>query len=659
MATPRIADSVGRVLGDRYRLIRLLGIGASAHVYAAEDIQLGRRVAVKILDPALAGDVAFLRRFHQEARSVAPLRHAGILRLYDTDVDAETPFLVMELLEGGSLRTLLDRGGRLSPSQAAAIGTEAARALAYAHGRGVIHRDIKPANLLFDDEGRVTIADFGLARALAEAAVTEPLGNLVGTARYAPPELVRGEALDPRADVYSLALVLVEAVTGSLPFPTDTSYGTLMARSGRDLPVPAELGPLRPVLEAAGRADPARRCDAAALAAGLAEAAAGLPAPAPLELAGPLQTGEAEADLLDPTEYPGRPRLFDQAEHDPVTPLDLRDRRTGPARPPSRPSEPFGTVPAGPLSEGRPPSGPPTPPRRRRRRLRTVVLVLLVLILLAGGAAGIAYHQKLLSPQRSVPSLVGLSQDQAASAVTAAHLQLAVAGHTYSSQVKSGLVISQTPDPQARLRDGSTVRVVLSEGPAPVAVPALAGRQLQFATGVLSGLGLQYTVQQTPSLTVAANYVISSSPDSGTLLPGQTVTLVVSSGKPKVAVPALTAKETYTDLQQALKALGLVASEQTTWSDTVPTGQVISLTPAAGSQVTVGSTVRAVVSKGPHLVTVPNVYNESVGVATEAMQAAGLSVVQVLGNPLGQVTGSYPAGGTQAKFGSGVTLYTN
>ncbi|MGH9127370.1 MAG: protein kinase domain-containing protein, partial [Acidimicrobiales bacterium] len=245
MAPSRIVEHVGRVLGDRYRLTRPLGTGASAHVYVAEDVTLRRRVAVKLLHPALAGDEAFLRRFRAEAQVVAALRHSNIVRVYDWGEADGSPYLVMELLEGGSLRSLLDRGQLLSPSQAAKVGADVARALDYAHRRGLVHRDVKPANLLFDDEGQVSVADFGLARALAEASWTEPAGAVLGTARYAAPEQISGGGLlDGKADVYSLALVLVEAVTGTVPFAADTTIGTLMGRVNKDLPVPQELGPL-------------------------------------------------------------------------------------------------------------------------------------------------------------------------------------------------------------------------------------------------------------------------------------------------------------------------------------------------------------------------------------------------------------------------------
>ena len=170
-----------------------------------------------MLHAALAGDESFLRRFRAEARTVAALRHPNIMGVYDWGEQEDGPYLVLEFLGGGSLRDLLDRGHRLSPSQALLVGLEAARALDYAHRRGLVHRDVKPANLLFDDEGRLCVADFGIARALAEATWTEPSGAVVGTVRYASPEQARGNSIDGKADVYALTLVLCEAVTGQVP----------------------------------------------------------------------------------------------------------------------------------------------------------------------------------------------------------------------------------------------------------------------------------------------------------------------------------------------------------------------------------------------------------------------------------------------------------
>ena len=284
---PSLTDSIGRVLGDRYRLVAAVGTGASAHVYLAEDVSLRRQVAIKVLHPALAGDQAFLKRFRAEARAVAALNHPNILRVYDWGEESGEPYLVLEYLAGGSLRQIYDTGTLLTPEQAVRIGIEACAGLDYAHRRGLIHRDIKPANLLFDADGRLRIADFGLARALAEAAWTEPDGAILGTARYAAPEQVEGWVLDGKADVYGLALVLYEGVTGESPFIGDTTVATLMARLGALLPRARGLGPLGEVLPWAAAPDPAERYDAARFGERLVERPPPSPEPEPLPLVTP------------------------------------------------------------------------------------------------------------------------------------------------------------------------------------------------------------------------------------------------------------------------------------------------------------------------------------------------------------------------------------
>src|SRR5438105_8812944 len=220
------SDLPGRVLAGRYLLHGAIGTGASGRVYVADDQRLRRRVAVKVLHSALSDDAAFLRRFRAEAQLAASLRHSNIVTVYDWGED-EVPFMVLELLEGGSLRSVLDRGTQLTVAQAARVGRDVASALEYAHARDVLHRDVKPANLLFDEHGVVRVADFGLARALAEASWTEPAGAVVGTARYAAPEQGSGAPLDGRADLYALGLVIVESVTGSVPLVADALRGTI------------------------------------------------------------------------------------------------------------------------------------------------------------------------------------------------------------------------------------------------------------------------------------------------------------------------------------------------------------------------------------------------------------------------------------------------
>jgi serine/threonine-protein kinase len=266
-------DLLGRVLLARYRLDAKLGAGGSAEVYAARDLQLERRVAVKVLHPGLADDARFRRRFSAEATSAAQLSHPGIVGVYDSGCDG-VPYIVMELVDGGSLQDVLDEGRTLSPAQAAALGAEVATALAYAHRRGVVHRDLKPGNILLTAEGRAKVADFGIARAMADAQWTEPL-VVLGTARYTPPEALEGEAYTPAGDVYSLGLVLAEAVAGVPVFNAETPVAVLAGRLRARTPLP-DCGPLQPVLETATATDPTDRYpDAHSLEVELAPLATG------------------------------------------------------------------------------------------------------------------------------------------------------------------------------------------------------------------------------------------------------------------------------------------------------------------------------------------------------------------------------------------------
>lgn len=317
------------MLGGRYRLIAPVGVGTSSRVYLAVDTQLRRRVAVKLLHEALAEDEAFLRRFRAEARAAGALSHPSIVAVFDWGEDhvdgVVVPYLVTEYLGGGSLRGILDTGVPLSPAQTLVVGLDATRALAHAHQRGLVHRDVKPANLLFDDDRRLRLADFGLARALAEASWTEPTGTAVGTARYASPEQALGRRLDGRSDVYSLALVLVECVTGSVPFSADTTAATLALRTQGDLELGAELGGLRSVLERAARLDPDERPEAAEFEIALMAAAEEYDRPDPLPIVATMGDGEQTSQWLVVDGESGITLVDPVDSVDPVDPVDPVD----------------------------------------------------------------------------------------------------------------------------------------------------------------------------------------------------------------------------------------------------------------------------------------------------------------------------------------------
>jgi beta-lactam-binding protein with PASTA domain len=682
VAQSRVEDQLGRILGDRYQLIRLIGSGASGYVFLAEDARLGRKVAVKLLQTGLAGDEAFLRRFRAEARGAAAMSHPHIMGVLDWGEEDDGPYLVLEYLKGGSLRDLLDGGHHLSVPQAVRVALEAAGGLAYAHRRGVVHRDIKPANLLFDEDGRLSIADFGLARALAEAAWTEPMGSLVGTVRYSSPEAAQGRVLDGRADVYALGLVLIEAVSGTAPFASDTAVASLMARVSSPPVVPAAAGVLGPVLVEMTRVDPDERLEAHELVGALESLAGSLPRPEPLQLAG----SWGDSDLVIPG---GRPieAAWQSATTGPLraTGSTAAIAAAGPAGPaaaaatqPAAATRPTGPAAAGPAAATRPtgptgpaaatgPAGPaaaalppttamPITPARSRRRHWVWGLALLIAALVAGGVLG---ARALLAVTRyHTPDIQGLTPTAAAEKLKFDKFHLLEGTPVYSSTVRAGDVAAQQPSPGKLLAKGSTVRVELSKGPAPVAVPPLAGLTKPVAVAHLVAVGLTPKLSTAYSETVPNDEVISYTPSSGLQLPGTTVDVTVSLGPRPRIVPSFAPHTSYAAAVSLLQGMGLVASKTTAYSDTVNAGDVIGSSPLPGASVPRGSTVTLTVSLGPHLATIPNVYGETGAAAATQLNDDGFHA-QVFGpDPQGgSVLAISPPPGQTVHYGATVDVF--
>ena len=621
MAGQSVDDLAGRVLAGRYRLVAPIGTGAGGRVYLAEDTRLRRRVAVKVLHAALAGDSGFLRRFRAEAQVAASLQHPNIMTVYDWG-EEDVPYMVLELLSGGSLRAMLDDGARLSPAQAARVGRDVAAALEYAHARGIVHRDIKPANLLFDEHGTVRVADFGLARALAEASWTEPAGAVLGTARYASPEQALGVPLDARSDLYSLALVLVEAVTGRVPFTTDTTIGTLAARTQRPVLAPPELGPLRAVIERAGRIETSERYpDAATMRAALRDAADALPPPAPLVLPG-------AADSHDP--HPTRAHVA------PPAPLFDQDAVSPPPT--------GGSAPPG--------SGRGRLPKAARRRFVPWVVGAVIVATLALGAAALAQVGAGTVP---VPGLVGMTEGAARSAARAVGLGTEVRGRPASDDPE-GVVIEQRPDPGEWTGEHARVAIVVSAGPAPVKVPSVESATAEDALVALEKAGLAAEVRHAFNERVAEGRVTRQSPAAGRLLaPESKVTIVVSDGHAPVQVPELGTLD-WDRAKAALAQAHLTAARVDDFSDDVDAGLVIRSEPAGGGQAPYGSEVVVHVSKGPDLVEVPGVVGMKVDEAYAALQGAGLRASLPVYKPGATVKDQDPAAGMRVRRGSTVTL---
>jgi eukaryotic-like serine/threonine-protein kinase len=710
-----MADEIGRVLGGRYRLLSPLGAGASAQVYLADDVRLRRRVAVKILHAGLADDESFLRRFRAEAQAAAALSHPHIVAVYDWSGDEATPYLVTEYLSGGSLRSILDSGHRLTLSQALVVGLEAARALDHAHRQGFVHRDIKPANLIFGADARLRIADFGLARAIAEAAWTEPTGAVLGTARYASPEQARGEPVDGRSDVYSLALLLVEGVTGSVPFSADTTIGTLMARLDTPVEAPDELGPLRAIVEAAGTLDPADRVDAAAFGQALVKAAEELPRPTPIPLTGPSQTAPIRGDASDVTLLghagpPGDGVLASVMAAPPsVTGLPSR----GPGG-----SAPFSPMDGPPLvgagggagaAAGAgddadrtqtfssadllppPPAGPPPPPgaaasgsfapasgsfapalasssdrvqppdfsplaagaRPPRRWLTAVVVV----VALAVGAIGALLFQRSSVPSHEVPAgLVGRSFDEINDHVGEFGWRIE-ASDTRKDGTEPGEILGTEPGAGESLKEGGTLRVSRSLGPTLVTVPTdLVGRTREEAEAALTAEGVELTpqVEEQPNGDVDEGLVVSVGDVAPQLPKGAAVPLVVSSGDPDVEVPDVVGMS-YDDAEAELEGLGLsVEREVDRGADGGP-DEVLDADPEVGDEVEPGGTVTLSVAPG-RAVRMPDLSGMTLSEARDELEDEGLEQGSVTGRREGKVLGTLPIPGWSVAPGTEVDI---
>ncbi|MBM3660225.1 MAG: serine/threonine protein kinase [Actinobacteria bacterium] len=656
MASPAIADLAGRVLAGRYRLLGSIGAGAAGRVYVADDVRLRRRVAVKVLHGALAEDPGFLRRFRSEAQHAASLHHPHIVAVYDWGEDGGMPFLVLELLRGGSLRALLDAGGRLSPSQAAHVGRQVAQALHHAHTRGVVHRDVKSSNLLFDEHGIVRVADFGLARALAEASWTEPDGGVVGTARYAAPEQASGAPVDGRADCYSLAVVLVESITGHVPNVGDSPVATVVSRTMQPLTVPDDLGALGDVLRRAGQPDPARRFpDAGTMAAALGAAARELTPPAPLVLPG---LGEP-VDDVDPT------RIATTRSAAAAVGATAAVTAAAPAAASARPStmDPVTAVfdqdtvvvddEIEVLPRGRRERAPGT-----HRWVPMGVAAVIVLALVAVGAlAASTFGGGGGGGSIVAPSLVGLDEEAAAARAAALGLRLSI--ERRESDDVAGLVIAQNPAAGSFLGDGGSVKVVVSRGPPPVGLPAdLAGMPAAQAQARLEQLGFVVKVERAYDENVPVDAVIGTDPAAGAKVPRESeVVLRVSDGPAPVPVPSEVVGKTYDEAAAILKAKGFGVARADVFSDTVDVGKVVGTEPAVGTAVARGSTVTLDVSKGPEMVTVPDLRGKTVEAASQQLQALGLTPDVSNYGPGRPVRATDPSAGTQVKKGSKVTLF--
>ena len=655
---------VGRTLGRRrYEVVARIAQGGMAIVYRGHDRQLDRVVAIKVPRPEFARDRGFSEQFRREARTAARLSHPNVVAVYDSGEERGLPWIVMEHVSGRTLRDLLDNQRRLGAETTAELLGPVADALDHAHHAGVVHLDVKPENLLLTSE-TVKVADFGLIRAAAQRGHGQALA---ATVHYCAPEVLRGGMVDGRADVYALGVVAWECLTGRPPFEGDPRQVVQQHLGGR-VPPPSRVveGVPEAVDAAVARAtdpDPTRRyLRASDFAAAIGaprrrrvdealRATTVLPPAAPDTTGGWAPAAAGSAPGQDPAApATGWPPGTEQPAGAATRSLDGWPTMAGGAtRLPPAGSAALRPRP----TTGRVPKTRADRAERAKGKRGRLLAVLLVLGLLGAGLATRAGG--LLGGSVRVPEVVGLEVAEATQDLKHRGLQVRMGEPVASDHVHQGLVATQSIAGGEKAGRRDTVTLQPSAG---IILPDLARRPAGSATGRLDQLGIRFRQRPATSITVPKGSVIRTRPGKGTVLKAdQVVTVVVSSGKPKVEVPGVAGRD-FESAEAVLAAAHLRARPERVFDDNVPEDQVVGTDPGQGTQATWGATVIVRVSKGPDLVEVPEVVGLTKAEAELRLREAGLDWSYVL--PVGsQVVSQSPQAGEKARRGSKVRLLLN
>jgi beta-lactam-binding protein with PASTA domain/serine/threonine protein kinase len=644
-----VADPmIGRLLDGRYRVGPRIARGGMATVYEATDLRLERVVALKIMHSGLGDDDEFAGRFVREARSAARLSHPNVVSVFDQGDDDGTLFLAMEYIPGHTLRDLIRKEAPMAPPKAFAMLEPVLSALAAAHEAGLVHRDVKPENVLLADDGRVKVADFGLARAVsAETQHTGTSGVLIGTVSYLAPELVIDGRADARSDVYAAGVLLYEMLTGRKPHEGESPIQVAYKHVHEDVPPPSHSIEGLPayvdalVARATSRDRGHRPADARVLLHQVRRVRQALDH-------GITEDQELTEDLT-PTTPVGIGSFDRDGHHEGTMVVDRTTLSGATVLPDARPSNP-----------NRPPrhpadAGPARAPRRSRRG--PVLLALVLVLAVVAGYAGWYYG---MGRYVVTPGVINLSQTQAREKVEAAGLGFEVRGREYSETVTAGSVISTDPAAGSNILQDGTVAAIVSRGPERYDVPRLRGMTEDQAQEALEKANLTFgeTTERFHE-NVAAGVVLSSNPEDGTeLKPDAAVDLVVSKGPKPLKVPDLTGKSAER-AEQVLTERGFEVEVDRENHDTVPDGEVISQSPSSGTLFR-GETVRLVVSEGPVMVEVPDVRGVGVDEARRILEEGGFEVRTENSDlyvGLEFVVETDPEHGSLAPDGSVVTLY--
>ncbi len=608
------AGLVGKVVGSRYEVRALLARGGMATVYEAVDLRLDRLVALKVMHPHLAADPGFVARFEREAKSAARLSHPHVVAVYDQGEADGLVYLAMELIPGRTLRDVIRDYGPLTTEQALVFLEPVVEALAAAHAAGLVHRDIKPENVLISHDGRVKVADFGLARAVATSETNATAGVLIGTVAYLAPEQVESGEADERTDFYAAGICLFEMVTGQVPHGGDSPLSVAYQHVNSDVPAPSSVRSGIPpeadaIVRTATRRDPRQRYrNSQDFLADVRRARASLPAPTPF-MDAPAMNDTLVVGLNNPVEAGGGRGYEPRAGSDGVTEADDGYRNYGDYGD----SDDFDDDDFGEYEGERP-----------RRGLRLFVAMAVIVAIAGAGVAGwwLAVGPGTYSP---TPDVVGQTFDEATATLAAEGLAIEATAEQYSETVPAGSVLTTDPGPGEGIAASGTVGVVVSLGPERYAVPDVQGSTPKEATeaivsaGLASGGRVEAFDDQVP-----AGQVARTDPPIGDPVPVDTpVDLIVSKGPEPVELPDITGKKQGVAIKR-LEEAGVQASAVKEFSDSVAQGRVVSMSPKAATVVDSGSTVEIVVSKGPPPVEVPDLIDLRQDNAVAELERLGL-----------------------------------
>jgi serine/threonine-protein kinase len=620
---------IDRIFDRRYVIKRKLGSGGMADVYLAEDQELGRRVALKLLDDRHAADEQFVERFRREAQSAAGLNHPNIVSIFDRGLAEGTYYIAMEYLDGRTLKELLVRNGPTPVPIAIDYARQILSALSFAHRNGIVHRDIKPHNIVVGGDGRLKVTDFGIARS-GTSQMTE-VGSIVGTAQYLSPEQARGAPVDPRSDLYSLGVVLYEMLTGTVPFSGDTPVEIAMKHLSQVPKPPSEIRPEVPhdldaVVMRALAKDPAQRYGSAEeMDADLARVARGV--------AVSRETEDAMTQVLSGAGVASAQTMV------------TRPRAVAPPAPPAY------HAPGSYYEE--PPPG------------RSIWPWLIALGLIIAGALGGWFLYTKIQDQLdknkpvAVPDVRLLARPLAVVQIQNAGLVPRVI-KAPSDTVPSGQVSDENPGGGSKVARGSTVTLTVSTGVPQVQVPNVVGQSVTDAVAALAQQGLDPKIVRIFS-TAQQDTVTAQQPAAGDRVPkGESVRINVSRGLKPVQIPDVRGQP-FANARSALQGQGFKVVRVDIQSDQAK-GVVVASDPPPGSSVSKGSQITLSVSKGPATTQVPDVTNQNQADATQILQQAGLQVA-VIYDPVtdpsqdGIVVSQDPASGADATAGEVVTIH--